>query len=242
MTEQDKAPKIHAAMIAVMRDVGAIGKDQKNQQQGYKFRGIDDIYNHLQKIKAKQGVYELPEVLDDRTEERQTKNGSALIYRILKIRYTFYAEDGSSVQATVIGEGMDSGDKASNKAMSVAHKYTLIQAYNIPTFELPDPEFESPEGKHGLQPSHRQTKSKPVANVPRAQEIKRTPSIFTGSPEQQQTIAKILRAEKVPEHLWDSICDLLQGKPSTELKNAIAAARAAETIPTNQPKEEPCEH
>lgn len=232
----DKAPKIHAAMIAVMRDVGAIGKDQKNQQQGYKFRGIDDIYNHLQKVKAKHGVYELPEILEDRTEDRQTKGGANLIYRILKIRYTFYAEDGSSVQATVIGEGMDSGDKASNKAMSVAHKYTLIQAYNIPTFEFPDPEFESPEGKQGLKPAQQQTTTR-ASTIPPKSQTNRTPSTFTGSPEQQQTVAKILRDQKVPEHLWDAICDLLQGKPSTELKNAIAAARAAETIPTTQPEE-----
>jgi hypothetical protein len=66
-----------------------------------------------------------------------------LIYRVLKIRYDFFARDGSSVSATVMGEGMDSGDKASNKAMAVAHKYALLQILSIPTEESLDTENES---------------------------------------------------------------------------------------------------
>lgn len=84
-------------------------------------------------------------------------------------------------------------------------------------------------------PEPKQTKPKPVETKPKAQEVKRTPTIFTGTPEQQRTVAKILKDQKVPEHLWDDVCNFLQGKPSTELKKAIAAARAAETIPVNQP-------
>ena len=136
---------IYAAMVEIMRDVGAIAKDRKNATQGYTFQGIDDVYSALHDIMAKHGVFTLPEVISDRSEERATKSGGVLIYRILTIRYTFMALDGSIVQATVIGEGMDSGDKASNKAMSVAHKYALLQAFCIPTEELKDPENESHE-------------------------------------------------------------------------------------------------
>lgn len=137
--------KIYQQMAKIMADIAPIAKERSNQQQGYKFRGIDDVYAAVQQIMAHHGVFSLPTVLEDRTEERTTKNGSALIYRVLKIRYDFYAEDGSSVPATVIGEGMDSGDKASNKAMSVGEKYCLLQAYKIPTSEPKDPEHESPE-------------------------------------------------------------------------------------------------
>jgi hypothetical protein len=136
---------IYGAMIAVMRDVGAIAKDRKNATQGYSFRGIDDVYAALHDLLAKHGVFTIPEVISDRSEERTTKSGSALIYRILKIRYTFCAEDGSCLASTVIGEGMDSGDKASNKAMSVAHKYALLQVFCIPTEDAKDPEMDSPE-------------------------------------------------------------------------------------------------
>jgi hypothetical protein len=137
--------QIHEAMVAIMRDVGAISKDRKNTQQNYAFRGVDDVYAALHDILAKHGVFTMPEVMEDRSEERTTKSGGALIYRILRIRYHFIAADGSEVQSIVIGEGMDSGDKASNKAMSVAHKYALLQAFCIPTEDAKDPENDNPE-------------------------------------------------------------------------------------------------
>jgi hypothetical protein len=132
-------------MAEVMRDVDAIGKNQKNAQQGFKFRGIDDVYNAVHPILAKHGVFTVPTVLAERTEERQTRNGGNLIYRILTLKYTFFAADGSSVEAVVIGEGMDSGDKAANKGMAIAHKYALLQTLCIPTEDMIDPDSEGQE-------------------------------------------------------------------------------------------------
>jgi hypothetical protein len=137
--------RIFEAMAEVMRDVDAIGKNQKNQQQGFKFRGIDDVYNAVHPILAKHGVFTAPTVLTERTEERQTKSGGNLLYRILTIKYTFFASDGSSFESTVVGEGMDSGDKAANKAMAVAHKYALLQTLCIPTEDMIDPDSQVPE-------------------------------------------------------------------------------------------------
>lgn len=137
---------VHKAIQLVMRDVSAIGKDRKNTQQGYAFRGVDDAYYALHDVMAKHGLFTMPQVMEDRTEERQTKTGSNLIYRILKIKFVFTsAEDGSTADAIMIGEGMDSGDKASNKAMSVAHKYALLQVFCIPTEENKDPENDHHE-------------------------------------------------------------------------------------------------
>ena len=62
----------------------------------------------------------------------------------MKIKYTFYAEDGSNVSAVVIGEGMDSAAKASNKAMAVGMKYAMFQVFCIPTEEMPDSDAETP--------------------------------------------------------------------------------------------------
>lgn len=134
---------IYSSMACIMADIDAVGKNQKNQQQGFKFRGIDDIYNAVHPILAKHGVFTVPTVLSERSEERTTTRGGNLIYRILTMKYTFFASDGSSVDSVVIGEGMDSGDKAANKAMSVAHKYALLQALCIPTEEMVDPDKES---------------------------------------------------------------------------------------------------
>ena len=139
--------EIYKAIAEIQRELDAIGKTKRNQQQGFNFRGIDDVYNALHPLLAKHGVFTVPEVLEDRSEDRQTKSGGQLIYRILRMKYTFYATDGSSVSAVVIGEGMDSGDKASNKAMSIAHKYAFFQVFSIPTEEVAasDPENYSPE-------------------------------------------------------------------------------------------------
>lgn len=141
---------IYKKMAAIMQQVEGIEKDQKNVSQGFKFRGIDQLYNALHGILAKNEVFMLTEVLEDRVEERQTKSGSNLIYRVLKIKYRFCTVDGSTVESTMIGEGMDSGDKACNKAMSIAHKYALLQAFCIPTEDQKDSDYETHDVKHAV--------------------------------------------------------------------------------------------
>lgn len=133
---------IYQAINAIMKEVPAIGKDRKNIQQGYNFRGIDDIYNALNEHLAKHGVFATSEVLSHEREERQTARGGTLIYSIITVKFNFYAIDGSSVSMTMIGEGMDSGDKASNKAMSTAYKYAMMQLFCIPTNDAKDTEAD----------------------------------------------------------------------------------------------------
>ena len=133
---------IHKAINGVMSEIGAIEKNK--QQQGFKYRGIDDVMNALQPLLVKHGVFIVPEIMGHEREERTTKNGGNLIYTVCTIRYTFYASDGSSVCAVVVGEAMDSGDKSTNKAMSVAFKYACFQVFCIPTEEMADPDAESP--------------------------------------------------------------------------------------------------
>jgi len=138
---------IYKKICDIMADVKFIGKDGHNQKQNYKFRKIDDVYNEIHGLLAKHRVFTVPEILDAQHEERTSKSGGVLIYRIYTIRYKFFAEDGSFVETIVIGEGMDSGDKAGNKAMSVAHKYAIVQMFAIPTDEPKDPENDNPEVK-----------------------------------------------------------------------------------------------
>ena len=145
------SPQIYGLIGKAMAEIGAIGKDKVNQQQGFKYRGIDQVYNSLYPIMAKYGLFITPEILDHKREERtstktyqgQTKT-STLLYSIITVRYTVYAPDGSYVHMTVIGEGMDSGDKATNKAMSIAMKYAMFQLFMIPT-EAVDPDSECHE-------------------------------------------------------------------------------------------------
>lgn len=134
---------IYKKILTILNEVEFIGKDRKNVQQGYNFRGIDDMYNALHLTFAKNGVFITSEVSNTKREERPSKSGGLLIWTIVDVKFTFYTEDGSSVQSTMIGEAMDNGDKGCNKAMSAALKYALMQMFLIPTQELKDPENDT---------------------------------------------------------------------------------------------------
>lgn len=144
MTNQT-GPLIYGKMAAILAKVDAIGKEQKNVQQGFQYRGIDDVYNALNPVLAEHGVFMTSEIVSKSREERTNNKGTVLAFTCLRIRYTFWAEDGSHVWTEVEGEGMDSGDKSSNKAMAAAHKYALLQAFCIPTKDLDDPDAETHE-------------------------------------------------------------------------------------------------
>ncbi len=148
-------PQIFRAIPAIMGELSAVKKEKTTQEGARRFayRGIDDVMNAMWPLLSKHKVFVVPEVIDQHREERQTVKGSTLLYSILRIRFTFYAEDGSYIQAVTVGEGMDSGDKASNKAMAVALKYALFQSFCIPTEELAgdDPDRQV----HEVRPQNR---------------------------------------------------------------------------------------
>jgi len=128
-----------------MQDVEAITKGKTNQQQNYKFRGIDDMYNALHPLFKKHSVFITSNVLESKREERQTAKGGFLMYSIIKVCFRFYTTDGTFIESIIEGEAMDSGDKATNKALSTALKYALMQMFLIPTDEKIDTEYQSPE-------------------------------------------------------------------------------------------------
>jgi len=136
---------IFQAIPAIMAELGAIGRNQKNVQQNFKYRGIDDLYNAIQPLLAKHSVFTSPEVIAQEHKTHTTRSGSVQNHVILTVKYTFYGKDGSNFSATVVGEGMDSFDKASNKAESVAHKYALTQVFAVRTEDQIDPDGETPE-------------------------------------------------------------------------------------------------
>lgn len=141
-------PKIYAAIAGVIADCGIVGKDKVNKQQGFKYRSVDDVFNALHPALAKNKVVIIPTVVDRQCEEvGKTKNGTAILKVICKVKYDICAEDGSRVTSIIYGEGMDMGDKATNKAMAIAYKYLCFQVFCIPTEEMSDPDGESLEEK-----------------------------------------------------------------------------------------------
>jgi hypothetical protein len=111
-----------------------LGKTRKNDQQGYRFRGIDDVYNALARHLAAAKLCILPRVLDRTVTERPTKNGGVSTYTVLTVEFDFVsAVDGSTHTIRTVGEAMDTADKSTNKAMSAAMKYACLLAFQIPT-------------------------------------------------------------------------------------------------------------
>ena len=154
--------KIFQAIPAIMGEINAVGKNKKNLQQGFMYRGIDDVMNAINPALVHHKVFIVPEILEQSREERQTNKGANLIYSICKMRFRFCAEDGSSVEAVTIGEGMDSGDKATNKAMAIAFKYACFQVFCIPTEEIADPDAES---HTGVKPKGKNQEQKDLENT-----------------------------------------------------------------------------
>jgi hypothetical protein len=182
----DTTPAIYKAIIGVMAEINAIGKDRKNQQQGFAYRGIDDVMNELHAALTKNKVFVVPEVLNEERSTGKTRSGGDLFYTRLKIRFTFYTDDGSSVSAVVIGEAMDSGDKASNKALSIGLKYAMLQVFCIPTEDEKDPDAQSPQPQAGSM--------KPAKPAPKKAAFDFTPKGGETTPAEKKELGEIFKA------------------------------------------------
>lgn len=138
--------KVYQAIAAVMADLAKIGiaKDRTNQQQNFKYRGVDQVMNELSALLPKHGLLILPRVTKYLSVERVSAKGNPLFYTILEVEYDFVSvEDGSKhLVGPMIGEAMDSADKSANKAMAIAYKYVCFQAFCIPTEAVTDPDAD----------------------------------------------------------------------------------------------------
>lgn len=133
--------KVYQAIGVVSQELSSqgISKDRNNAQQGYKFRGIDDVLNALSGALVKAGLVILPRCTEREVVERQTAKGSAIFYVTCKVEFDLVStEDGSKHTVCTYGEAMDSADKATNKAMSAAYKYLALLVFCIPTVASPD--------------------------------------------------------------------------------------------------------
>lgn len=162
---------IYQAIPKCMKEIGSVGKNSVNKTQGFKYRGIDDVMNAINPSLEKNHVFVVPEVLEQKREERTTAKGGLLIYSICRIKFTFYAEDGSSITAVTIGEGMDSGDKATNKAMAIAFKYACFQVFCIPTEEMAEPAKMDDPDAECYTPEPKQPKPASVEQLHRMDEL-----------------------------------------------------------------------
>lgn len=172
---------IHQAIVNIMRDLDAIGKTKKNAAQGWSFRGIDDMYNALHPLFAKHGVFVAPSAVSREHTVREQSGKAPQLYVVLGMEYTLYAADGSCVTiGPIYSEGLDTSDKATNKALSMAQKYMLIQTFLVPTEDLEDGDAAD-ERIAPSEPARKEDPRRPpAASVPA--------DLYTGSAEQQKVL------------------------------------------------------
>ena len=126
-------------ILAVMESVQGVAKRDRNSAQGFNFRGIDAVVNKVGPALRAAGGFILPEIVNEQHSTALTAKGSQVNVVHLTVRFGIYGLDGEPIVGSVAAEAMDSGDKATAKAMSVALRTFLLQVLALPTDE-PDPD------------------------------------------------------------------------------------------------------
>lgn len=158
-TQNQGQPSIYQLMALVMRDVRNVGKDGFNDHQKYSFRGVDDFIGALAQPLRDHGVFMMTEILDFQTSVRGKMNATHM-----RVAFHFYGPAGDKVTATTLGEASDTADKASNKAMSAALKYALMQTFMIPVDagSLDDGDRDHPVGQRSPADGYMERLRKPA--------------------------------------------------------------------------------
>lgn len=156
ITQEATVPLIHEQLVKVSDAIGAIGKTRDNTQQGFKFRGIDEFLNAAHPVFIAHGVTVVPQVVDRHIEFHPRDRGF-WTHVWLTMDFHFTADDGSHVTARTCGEGLDLADKATNKAMSAALKYALMQTLTIPLKDMADSDADDKNSTYDERPAQRST-------------------------------------------------------------------------------------
>lgn len=136
------------SIAGVLKEVGAVGKDSRNAQQGFNYRGVDAVVNAVHPALAKIGGFIVPRMVSQEVEHATTSKGAAMVVVRLVTDYAWYGTDDSDpIVGRVSSEAFDTADKATAKAWSVAYRTFLLQTLNLPTDD-PDPDSQYTERGH----------------------------------------------------------------------------------------------
>lgn len=256
-----EAPRqVYAAIKRVMEDMAkaGVGKTKTNTQQGFSYRGVDDVMDALAPSLSKHGLIIVPHVTERTTTERQSRNGGTLFHTLLRVDYDFICvNDGSQEHVgPIYGEAMDSGDKSTNKAMAVAYKYAAVQTFCIPITGADDPDAHTHEvagaPEHAQAPMHRTrpaeqkdsaASQQPMSTAPARPgakpDVPRPGGIFGYGRKFYDTPWNVMKsgdlewflaAERTPQHIRERIHAELSWREyeTSELEAGIARQKAAE--------------
>jgi len=172
MEHQSTSAKIHAAIVQAMKDIAETGiaKAQKNKQQGYNYRGIEDAMNEMSPILTRNGITITPSYSELNIAVLETASGGRNRFATVKGSFKFEVEDGSFIVAEAYGEGMDVSDKATTKAQSVAFRTVLFQQFVVPFMAI-DPEDDGGDVGQSPQSTPNAVQSKQTTNTKNKSEL-----------------------------------------------------------------------
>jgi hypothetical protein len=132
---------IYTAVNKIMAEVGYV-KKQRGANLNYTYAGEAALISALRPEMVENGIFcHVAEIRDIVTREYTTGNGKAMVNVTLQGTVRFYhAPSGTYIDVVSCGEGSDTGDKATNKAMTGMYKYALRQTFCIETGDDPDKE------------------------------------------------------------------------------------------------------
>ena len=194
---------IHQALAAAKAAVGAVSKAQRNTQQGFNFRGVDDVVNAAAGPLNEHGVIVTPDVDSFSYEVVEVgKNRTPMSHVVGLVKYTFSGPQGDSVTAKVLAESLDSGDKGAAKFMSVAYRIALLQVLNLPT-DSPDPDAESYERSGNAQQETAKAPKSTARSTRQATEPQSSSPASSPEPATETDIAGFVRAIELAKNSTD---------------------------------------
>ena len=216
----------------VMEYVGAVHKSERNTHQSFNFRGIDNVVNAVSPALRKHGVVVVPCVNSSEAETLEIgQNRTRMGYVRVNVTYTFYALDGSNIATTVVAESMDSGDKATAKAMSVAFRTALLQTLCLPTDDL-DPDADSYVRSAGVEAPQRSATEKQEAPQRSASKVSPTRAAVgsKGEPAISDNQLKFLRELAIKVGADDATVTALSGGVKIEALSNPQASKIIEQL------------
>lgn len=243
----DTKPTVAEAWKKVMEAVQAVKKTGYNKQQDYSFRGIDAVVNAAGPAVREHGVMVLPSLLDTQYRDVEVGQRRTLMREVtVKVRYTIFGPAGDVLTVpgdpefgVVPGESLDSGDKGTAKAMSVAYRTFLLQALMIPTDE-PDPDSTSVERSAAVR---QVVLNKGQAKYHLFEVAKELTEGHEGPAKQLAgrvwTLSGAEGREEFDEGSMATLADLLRGLSQPHVREALEAAEGRQAARDSAPRPKP---
>lgn len=138
---------LYGKLAQVMGLVERVPKTGHNKFHGYDYATEADITSAVRSAMAARALVMVPNVLKSEWAEVLTASNKKERLCTLTVRFDVHdGESGESLSFEMLGQGQDSGDKATYKAMTGATKYALLKLFLIPTGDDPENE-DSPASK-----------------------------------------------------------------------------------------------